>query len=394
MRLLTAALAMALLGGSAAATETESRLFQLEPVSPTCAAPPAGQGKPLELAERLDGDTQAALSAGVFLALHDTSGADTWPTADIEAAKPCSLARFEAGAVVWTIAGAEGRAPPRWVRTPGREAFFYLARGPALPDALAWSRSRQGLPPGALRPAYYLVGLADGEHFVFQIYDDLPDTRQLADDVRAVVESTRTPLAVLAGGDTVTLFRETVSGTHAELFRPATIRPARPAHLYGPDGHFFTGAIEQDWKLRGSGFVCPAALGKFERLRAAVLNATDVALDLHCSLATDESFTSIFVSRVPDRSADKAYFARQLADAERSLEAPRKLRDPPTGPKRPIQAGRAWVDKGGLMQEVMFMRRGDYIVELRGTYVLADVEAAGEALIRLIEMVTPSAQGR
>lgn len=393
MRLLTAALAMALFGGGAGATETGSRLFQLEAASPTCSAPPAGQGKPLELAERLDADTQAALSAGVFLALHDTTGADTWPTADIEAAKPCSLARFEAGGVVWTIAGSEGRAPPRWIRTPAREGLFYLAKGPALPDALAWSRSRQGLPPGTQRPAHYLVGLVKGEHFVFQIYDDLPDTRRLADEATAIVESAPAPLAVLAG-DTVTLFRETASGAYAELFRPAAVTSDRPAHLYGPDGRFFTGPIEQDWKLLGSGFACPATLGKFERVRAAVLNATDAALDLYCSLATEESITSLFVSRVPDRSADKAYFARQLADTERSLEAPRKLRDPPSGPKWPIQAGRAWVDKQGLMQEVMFMRRGDYIIELRGTYVLADVEAAGEALIKLIEMVTPQATAR
>lgn len=391
MRTFAAAIALAFSCSAAtAATEADVRLFQLEATAPAdCAAPAAGQGQPIEVQDTLDPDAQAALAAGVFLALHDPSGAGTWPVADIGAAGPCRLARFEADGVVWTISGADGRAPPRWMQAPGREGVFYVARGPALPDALAWSRTRQGLPPSTQPPAYYLAGTTAGEHYVFRIYDSLPDTRRLADDLSALLETQAPPLAVLAAGDAVTLFRETTSGVYAEIFRPGAITPDRPAKLYGADGRFFSGGFGEDWRLRGSGFVCPAAFGAFERAYGAILNPSEEAMDVSCGYATEESFITIFVSRAPDVRGDKAYFASVISDTEGALEQPRKLKDPPTGRKWPIQAGRAWVDKAGLMQEVMLMRRGEHIVELRGTYILDDVQAAGETLIKLIELLPP-----
>lgn len=96
MRTFAAAIALAFSCSAAtAATEADVRLFQLETTAPAdCAAPAPGQGQPIEVPDTLDPDAQAALAAGVFLALHDPSGAGTWPVADIGAASPCRLARF------------------------------------------------------------------------------------------------------------------------------------------------------------------------------------------------------------------------------------------------------------------------------------------------------------
>lgn len=387
-RVLGLAAALSVLSASPASAE---RMFQLTSPAAACAPALAETGKPLTLPGTLDDAARGALVSALFLALHDPSGVDTWPQKEIEAAPPCQVARFDADERIWTISAAAAPGPLRWVRGPSDDqGFFFLVKAPGLADAQAWNRGgRQGLPVASAPPLYLLVGRAMGANFVVRAYDGPPSARQLADDVAGLVEGQLAPLAYHDPvGDAVSLFVPTASGLQSEILRPQDIAAASGfAALFFPDEHFFKAGEDDAYVMLGSGFACPEAYGKFRRELVGVLDPTPDSLSLSCNLETDTGTTIVYVTRRPDAAGDKALWEQTIKDLERETGVARKLTNPPTGPRQVMQAGRNWIDSNGVVQVLFFLRRGEYVYEIRQQHPPEETTSGGESLIAILEQI-------
>lgn len=366
------------------------RMFQ--EMTAACAAPLGEAGKPIRLGQTLDDGQRAALLGAIFLALHDPTGADAWPEREVAAAPPCPVARFEAGDLIWTISGGGADLPVRWVRAPNREDFFFLAKGPALSDAGVWAQGgRRGLPAANAPPAYYLVNRASGMNYVVQAFDGPPSARRIAEAVGRVFEDGADYLIAVHDpvGDAITLFVETESRVQAEIFRPQDIAPGGElfAGLYLPDEHFFTWGEDDAIVMRGSGFSCARSYGPFEREMVGVHNPAEASLDLSCQLEGEPGRMAVFVTHGPDASRDKAAWANKIRSLEEQTGVARKLESPPKGPRKQIQAGRTWLDNGGSLQLVLFLRRGDYVYEIRQTHAPQALQGANEALLAVLNQI-------
>jgi hypothetical protein len=341
--------------------------------APACDAPLGAPGTGIVLPAVLGEGDRLGLSAGVYLALRDRSGAGAWPDPQVDGARPCPLGSFEADEAVWTISGGAGDTPPRFVTAPDHEEYYFLAAGPNLAAARAWATGSRAEPTGDR--AYYLAAASGAARYVLRIYDGAPSSRQLSDDIVAAM-SGRLPFiaAFDPEGDTVTVLAETESGRPGQVFEPARIHSGRTATLLGADGRFFEAVEPGAVAMRGSGLLCAARYGSLVRERLTVLDARDDSLDLACRLEGADSWVSVFSTRHPDPKGDKAWFKASLKDAKKDGVAGRVAGDR-TGEIRDLRAGEAWRDKAGKSQGLWFIRRGDFLIEVRATF---EPEATGE----------------
>ena len=371
-----AGLALAMIFGtmSQAAAQTQS-------APPACGAKLEGAGTSLEFASPLPEDDRIGLLASVHLALNDSTGRGAWPISEIDIAPPCEIASFPVGDDTWVISAGEGYAPPRWARARGRDETYYLTAGPSVADARAWSTTPGAPATGLARPLYYLVGAADGLHFVFKVYQGAPGGKQLADDlVEAITEKTA-PVAVYdSRGNAASLFLLTRSRRTSWIYQSERLTGDRSAVLYGPDGVFFFPAPRQATILRGSDLQCDARYGTFELWRLGVLNPDDRELHLACFYYHSENYLSIFSSRLPDASDDRRVFASLIKSAQDEDGVSARLPGFETGAREILQAGRAWVDKSGMGQGIWLMRRGEYVYEIRITFEVSATKAALDAV--------------
>lgn len=371
-----AGLALAMIFGtmSQAAAQTQS-------AAPACGAKLEGAGTPLEFASPLPEDDRIGLLASVHLALNDSTGRGAWPISEIDIAPPCEIASFPVGDDTWVISAGEGYAPPRWARAKGRDETYYLTTGPSVADARAWSTTPGAPATGLARPLYYLVGAADGLHFVFKVYRGAPGGKQLADDlVEAITEKTA-PVAVYdSRGNAASLFLLTRSRRTSWIYQSERLTGDRSAVLYGPDGVFFFPAPGEATILRGSDLQCDARYGKFELFRLGLLNPDDRELDLACFYYHGDNNLSIFSSRLPDASDDRRVFASLIKSTQDEDGVSARLPGFETGAREILQAGRAWVDKSGMGQGIWLMRRGEYVYEIRITFEVSATKAALDAV--------------
>lgn len=339
-----------------------------------CTDPLPGPGVPVSVPDVLPEDERQALSAAVYLALSDDSGRTDWPWPEIEAAPPCPISTFQVDGVTWTVSGGDGAAPRRWARATGVEEYYFLAQGPSLSESAAWLKTRrQGTAGG--RSATFLVGTDGLMQYVVKIYDGAPDPRRLAADLADAISGRVSPVAAFdPTGNAVTVGRKTDSGLTAELFRPALVAPKRPATLLGPDGRFFT-PLPGGVRLRGSDVICADAYGPFVRGRTTVLSPEDETLDLGCSLYSEESWISVFTTRLADDSGDKAMFRTTIRATQADTGV--KRRPVESRPTRGglMRAGAIWVDRDDMGQGQWFIRRGEYVVEVRATFRLNETDA-------------------
>lgn len=383
---LVAGLAMA--SAAQARPASSERMFQQLAPAP-CAKPLAETGKALAFGDSLTAAQREQLMGAIFLTLHSGDGNNQWPEKEVEAAPACAIARFAAADVVWTINGGGSGLPLRWVRAPGRDELFFLVEGPGLADAGAWNTGgRRGLPTVSAKPAYFLVGRMIGLNFIAKIYDGPPAPRQMADDIAALIDLESRPLAIHdAVGDAITLFRPT-TGPQAEIFRPQDILPEDGfAALYLPDEKLFTWNDDGAYVMAGSGFACAKAYGKFERELVGVFNPSPEKLELSCNLKTDTGRTTVFVTRQPDTSRDKANWAYTIKAYQDETGVARKLSDPPTGPRSTLQAGKTWIAKDGFVISIFILRRGDYVYQINQEHSGDELEAGGEAAIAILDQI-------
>jgi hypothetical protein len=375
-------LAALLAAGPAAAAE---RMFQ-DLATKVCGAALATSGRGVELKAPLDEPTRTGLLAAVHLTLKEPAQRG-WPHADMKAARECPVARFAANDRVWTIYAGDGAAPLRVITSPGREDAFVLLKGPTIGEAATWYGARQG--PLPAESAYYLFAKLSEMYYLIKAYDGPPAMESIAEDIGALMEEEAVTLAFYgAGGGTVNLNLATAHGPQAELFTPENLRDGLFAALYRPDGHFAVENEQGDLVLRGSGFRCRPTYGKAKRVRVNISNPSEASLDMSCSLETDGSLSTVFVTRAPDASQDKAIFQARIKEVEAETGVHRKLTNPPTGRNSPIRAGRNWIDKEGQVQVVLLTRDGDYVYEFRQTHTLEDIEAATEVLLALVDQIS------
>ncbi len=356
-------------------------MAQTQSAPPACGAKLEGAGTPLKFASPLPEEDRIGLMASVHLALNDSTGRGAWPISEIDIALPCEIASFPVGDDTWVISAGEGYAPPRWARAKGRDDTYYLAAGPSVADARAWSTTPGAPTTGLARPLYYLVGATDGLHFVFKVYHGAPGGKQLADDLVEAITGKTAPVAVYdSRGNAASLFLLTQSRRTSWIYQPERLAGDRLAILYGPDGVFFFPAPGESTILRGSDLQCDPRYGAYELFRLGVLNPEDNALDLACFYSNDENSLSIFSSYLPDASDDRRFFASLLKQSQDEDGVTARLPGFPTGPREILQAGRAWVDKSRLGQGIWLMRRGDYIYEIRITFEVAGTTEALDAV--------------
>jgi hypothetical protein len=354
------------------------------PVRAACDTALPGPGAPVEIGEPLAPADRQALSAAVYLALADDSGQTDWPRREMEAAPPCPVSSFRVDGVTWHVSGGEGAAPLRWARAQGVEVYYFLARGPTMDEARAWAGTRRhGAAAG--QSATYLVGTDEGLQFVLRIYDGAPDARRLADDLTAAIGGKLKPVAVFdPTGNAVTVAVPAEDSVAAELFRPALIGPGRHATLLGADGHFFR-PIDGGVRLRGSEAICGDAYGPFLQTRLSVLAPDDERLDLGCGFYSDKSWVSLFATRRPDVASDKQRFRDDI----RSTQAETGVRGRPVtsrGAKdNVIRASAVWIDKDHTGQGLWFIRRGEYVIEVRATFHLDETDAVYDLVAAVLE---------
>lgn len=387
-RLYAGALAAAALVAGPSAAAEKDRMFQAA-APDACVAALAETGKPVALTEPLDEATRRGMLSAIFLALQDPAGAQDWPAREIAAARPCPVARFAADERVWTISSGSGRAPVRWIATADRPDLFFLVQGPSLADAGKWAETRRGLPAVSGAGFYYLVGRAEELNFLIKLYDGPPSARRLADDIGAMLDGDAAPLAAHDPvGDVVSLFQVTASGAPAEVFRPDEIGKGGVGALFMPDGHLVQRGEDDAYVFRGSGFACREDYGELRRHQVGIGNLAEEALELSCQLRHDDATMTVIVNRNPDVSLDKAIFSDVIGGLEKSYGVAKRFTSPPTGRDSPIRAGKLWLDEDGFVQLVAFIRRGDYVYELRETYTPEAAELAMKALEQVIDQIS------
>ena len=354
---------------------------QTQPAPPGCGAKLDGAGTPFKFASPLPEDDRIGLLASIHLALNDASGRGTWPMSEIDIAPPCEIASFPVADDTWVISAGEGYAPPRWARAKGHEETYFLAAGPSLADARAWSATPGASPTGLSRPIYYLVGAADGQHFIFNVYLGAPSSKQLADDlVEAIGEKTAAVAFYDSKGTAASVFLETQSRRRSRVFQPERLSGEPSAELYGPDGVFFSPAPNEAVLLRGSDLQCDARFGTYELIKLSVLNPEDKAIDLACHYFNGDSNLTIFSSRLPDAGDDRRMFASLLKRSQDEDGVTARLPGFETGAREFLQAGKAWVDKSRTGQGIWLMRRGDYVYEIRITFKVSETKTALDAV--------------
>lgn len=383
MRIFWGLLVAGLIAAGGAMAAEKDRMFQPAPAS-ACAVALPETGKRIVLNEPLTDPQRRALAVSIFLTLHDPTGADSRPMPTTS----CPIARFAANDRVWTVHAGLGPAPVRWASTPGRDDWFFLMQGPNHADAGGWYESRKGLPAASGPPVYYLVSWVAGVHFVMAVYDGPPAPPMVAEDIAAVLEGDTRPLAMHdPAGDAVNVLRETTSGVKAQLFRPADLTDGKVASLLAADGKLVLVGNDAELVLAGSGFSCRRDYAGFARDRILVVSAQSEAPELGCHLVTDDSWTTLYVARQPDRSADRAIWADEFRGVEQQYGVKRRLANPPTGRGASLLAGRNWVDKDGFVQVVLFLRRDDYLYEIRQMHTVEELQPASDAMLALIEQI-------
>lgn len=366
---------------------------QPAPSAPACGAKLAGDGAAIQFPSPLPEPDRIGLLASLHLTLTDSSGRGTWPLSEIDIALPCEIASFPVGDDIWVISGGDGYAPPRWARATGHDETYFLAAGPSLVDAGAWA-ANQGVSSARInRPIYYLVGVAAETHFVFKAYQGSPSGKQLADDLFGVITGKTAPIGVYdPKGSAAGLFLLTQSRRTSEVYTPERLIGDRSATLYGPDGDFFTPAPNEAVLLRGSDLRCDARYGDFERVRLGVLEPGDANLDLSCHYEAGESYMTLFSSRLPDPQNDRARYARAIKQSQDEDGVTLRLPDYKTGVRETLQGGKSWIDKTRLGQSIWFMRRGDYVYEIRGTFPQADDKAFFSAMDAFVRSTAPETE--
>lgn len=347
-----------------------------------CKAPPEGDAARLELATPVSEADRLGLSAAMLLALDDDSGRASWPDDAIEAAPPCPLGEFKAGDIPWSLSGGQGNAPPRVIQNPASEAYVFLALGPSLAEARAWLEAGGGDGLRVQRPTYFLVGANHALRFVHRLYDGMPSEADLIADATALLEGRLAPLAVFdAQGQAVSLMVATQSGVQAQLFAPQD----QPASLYGPDGKYFAPAGDAATRMRGSGLVCPASLGRLARTRMLLVNGTDARLDLGCGYNGAESWITLFVTRAADPL--QPAFEQRIAEARKDGVV-RTLSTASQG----LERGEVWQDRKGAGQGLWMARRGPYLIEARATFALQDQGAIERAVASIARQAAEVAE--
>ncbi len=364
------------------------------PVQAGCGDPLPGPGSPVVVRDRITEGERQSLSAAVFLALSDLDARTDWPWREIEAAAPCVVSTFEVDGVEWRVSGGDGSAPLRWARATGVDEYYFLVAGPSPAEAADWARTRRLGAAPAGRSATYLVGFTEALMFVLNIYDGAPDARRLATDLTDAIKGKTLPIAMFdAGGQAVTVIRDLDSGRTGELFRPGLINGERYATLLGPDGTFFT-PVGGGVRLRGSELLCGDVYGPFSRGHLMVISTRDETLDLGCSIHADGSWMTVFTTRIPDARGDAAEFRSKLRATQAELGVSGKAVRSRPDRNGLLRAGAAWVDRQGRGQGVWFMRRGEYVVEVRATFHPDDTDAVYAVLAALLRNEIPPPPAR
>ena len=332
-----------------------------------CAPPPLASAPVIELSDTLSENDRLAVSA----AIHLTVGASAAERRTAPSPPACQVANFEAEGVEWRLSARAKPTVDYHVTSSDRTDSFVVIPGVDLEDARGWAASRSPVARLTKPPIYYLIAKAhqEGDLFFLRMYRAAPGSKQVADDIVASLDGRLAPFAAYnTEGQAATVLLPTTSGVQAQIFDVQALAGPASAYLYGPDGTFFQAFVGGSVKLRGSEEVCPAAVGRFELSAMSVLQPRDLGLDLGCRYDFDDSRISMFVSHVPEKRSDGARFARATLDMQEESGVKRSA--PGLRPVRGgvIRSGKAWIDREGVGQGLWFMRRGEYVIEVRATF--------------------------
>jgi len=112
------------------------------------------------------------------------------------------------------------------------------------------------------------------------------------------------------------------------------------------------------------------------------------------SIHADGSWMTVFTTRIPDARGDAAEFRSKLRATQAELGVSGKAVRSRPDRNGLLRAGAAWVDRQGRGQGVWFMRRGEYVVEVRATFHPDDTDAVYAVLAALLRNEIPPPPAR
>lgn len=349
---------------------------------PACAPALGEAGAPAALPSVYTEAQRVAVSAIIFEAMRAPSKGPRPETA-LDKRAPCPIATFQVREDRFSLNGGAAPGPLRWVTSANTALAFYLVPGREGPAAAELGFKRQ---PFALAA---VVTLADDRmRHVLRLFDGPPSDEMIEQTIReSLTSGDFVPLADYdREGDAVTLFRGTLSHKSAQLFGPAP-SGNRTAAILLPDGTYFLEGQARGAVMRDVGITCPAELGPLRDRQLVIVEADADQQDLACQYGSDDVRMSIFVERLP--KADLArFFEEQRADMMKDYKDPK---DTPqlvgvNGPTR-FEHGASWLGAGDKAGGIWIGRKGDYVIELDGTWTVDSYRDA-RAAIKAFDQLT------
>jgi hypothetical protein len=217
---------------------------------------------------------------------------------------------------------------------------------------------------------------------VVQLYDGIPPVEMLKTDMAGAIKAELRLIADFDPDGTALSIRvPTQSAIRAVLSPPLAGAGGRPARITVPDGTFFQELPGSRYRMAGSGFTCRDQIGGYARKDMWVVNTTAERLDLSCRYIRNDSWFSIFVTRIPFLPNAKAAFDQYMREAIDYTTPTTQLEPLSKTGAPPLPAfGANWTDKNGMGQAMWLAKIGEWYVQLRLSYTEADREMARKAV--------------
>ena len=150
---------------------------------------------------------------------------------------------------------------------------------------------------------------------------------------------------------------------------PGRGAPGEPQVLEAPDGSVFKLAEGDGWRHASTGFVCPAAVNGYKRGKAIIFDAAEGGRDVACQLVSENSWMTIYLTRIPDDYSAVEVFSTYSEQARGSTPEKRKLDPPWTLPSsRAPSYADFWVGPKDEHEGLWVQAIGPWYVKMRVTY--------------------------
>lgn len=134
------------------------------------------------------------------------------------------------------------------------------------------------------------------------------------------------------------------------------------------DGVVFVTAPEGGVRHRLTGFVCPRRLMDFRRSKVAVFDPSEGGRDAACSFSRSRSWFTLYLTRLPGKSAEDVFETYVMQGEDASPPAGRATAPLAAGPPPLPGFSHFWRNRHDQIEGLWMAQIGDWHVKLRVTY--------------------------